>query len=47
MKRWDKLERFRDGVDAALNNLLMYLRGAIPDVSRPSTAAGSVAIESR
>ena len=47
MKRWDELERFRDGVDAAFNNLLMYLRGAIPDVSRHSTAAGSVAIESR
>ncbi|PSO92595.1 MAG: hypothetical protein BRC48_13960 [Cyanobacteria bacterium QS_9_48_30] len=29
MKRWDELERFRDGVDAAFNNLLTYLRSAI------------------
>ena len=29
MKRWDELERFRDGVDAALNKVLTYLRSAI------------------
>ena len=28
-KRWDELERFRDGVDAALNKVLTYLRSAI------------------
>ena len=29
MKRWDELERFCDGVDAAFNKVLTYLRSAI------------------